>query len=75
MYKHLIQIMATVRKWRGIICLAFLFRVSLHISGRIIFIYFYFFFAILLKNFFMVKSKKCNKYKKYVHLGQNTFIN
>ena len=29
MYKHLIPIMATVRKWRGKICLAFLFRVSL----------------------------------------------
>ena len=29
MYKHMIPIMATVRKWRGKICLAFLFRVSL----------------------------------------------
>ena len=29
MYKHLIPIMATVTKWRGKICLAFLFRVSL----------------------------------------------
>ena len=30
MYKHLIPIMATVRKWRGKICLAFLFRASLN---------------------------------------------
>ena len=30
MYKHMIPIVATVRKWRGKICLAFLFRVSLH---------------------------------------------
>ena len=29
MYKHLIAIMATVRKWRGKICLAFIFRVTL----------------------------------------------
>ena len=29
MYKHMILIMATVRKWRGKICLAFLFCVSL----------------------------------------------
>ena len=29
MYKHMIPIMATVRKWLGKICLAFLFRVSL----------------------------------------------
>ena len=30
MYKHMIPIMATVRKWRGKIWLAFLFRVSLY---------------------------------------------
>ena len=29
MYKHMLPIMAIVRKWRGKICLAFLFRVSL----------------------------------------------
>ena len=30
MYIHSMPIMATVRKWRGKICLAFLFRVSLY---------------------------------------------
>ena len=29
MYKHMIPIIATVKKWRWKICLAFLFRVSL----------------------------------------------
>ena len=30
MYKHMIPIMAIEKKWQGKICLAFLFRVSLH---------------------------------------------
>ena len=30
----MIPIMATVRKWQGKICLAFLFRVSLHVHVR-----------------------------------------
>ena len=33
MYKHMIPIMATVRKWQGKICIAFLFRVSLVCSN------------------------------------------
>ena len=41
---------------------------NVHISGRKIF------FAILLKLFFMVKSKNCKKYQKYIHLGRHTFI-
>ena len=32
MYKHMIPIMAIVKKWRGKICLAFLFRVSLDVD-------------------------------------------
>ena len=35
MYKHLIPIMATVRKLRGKICLAFLFRVSLDVLNSL----------------------------------------